>query len=108
MIEGHPAILFDAWKNDFTADPLLAFIAEFDDGLKSYSVKVPLSQQAKSKLKRLMQRLWKPALVVLAGAAVKQVSGISLSHIKERLGEDEVAKAEPKSDGEALKKYRMT
>jgi len=29
--EGYKCLYFDAWKNDFTADPILGFLAEFDN-----------------------------------------------------------------------------
>lgn len=33
--EGHPTLLFDAWKTDFVDDPLLAMVAELDDEIKA-------------------------------------------------------------------------
>lgn len=76
---GHPSVFFDAWKNDFTPDPLLAFIAEFDEGLKSYTQKVPIAASAKAKVTQLIKKLWKPALKVLGGAALKVTTGLSIS-----------------------------
>jgi len=34
--EQHPVVYFDAWKNDYTKDPLLVFISEVDNSLKEY------------------------------------------------------------------------
>ncbi len=33
---GHPAIIIDAWRDDFSDDPLTAVVAEFDNFLKSF------------------------------------------------------------------------
>ncbi len=33
---GHPAIMIDAWRDDFSNDPLTAVVAEFDNFLKSF------------------------------------------------------------------------
>ena len=32
----HPVVFFDAWKNDFTKNPLLSFMAEMNSSLEQY------------------------------------------------------------------------
>ena len=34
--DNHPVVFFDAWKNDFTKNPLLAFMAEMNSSLEQY------------------------------------------------------------------------
>lgn len=89
LLEGHPAVFFDAWQNDFTEDPLLAFIAEFDAGLKEYFKHIPPGDQVKKAAIAAVKRLWKPVLTVLACAAAKHLAGISAVHAKELFSDDE-------------------
>lgn len=35
----HPVVYFDAWKNDFTNNPLIGFISEFNEELNKYKQK---------------------------------------------------------------------
>lgn len=35
----HPVVYFDAWKNDFTKNPLIGFISEFTQELNEYKMK---------------------------------------------------------------------
>lgn len=89
--EGHPAVFFDAWQNDFTADPLLAFIAEFDAGLKEYLRYIPPGDKIKKAAIAKVKRLWRPVLTVLACATAKHLAGISALHAKELFSDDENA-----------------
>ncbi|MBC3916201.1 hypothetical protein H8L32_01765 [Undibacterium sp. CY18W] len=85
----HPTLFFDAWKNDFTKDPLLAFIAEFNSSLNKYLKHIPLSVQAKEQALEALNKIWKPALKIIGFTIVKQVAGLSSHQIKELFDSDE-------------------
>lgn len=42
----HPVVSFDAWKNDFTPDPLLGFLAELRKDLDPHLKKIPAAKKA--------------------------------------------------------------
>jgi hypothetical protein len=81
LFDGHPVVFFDAWQNDFTEDPLLAFIAEFDTGLKEYFKHIPVGDKTKTAAIALVKQLYKPVLTVLASAAAKHLVGLSAQHV---------------------------
>jgi KAP family P-loop domain len=83
LFEGHPAVFFDAWQNDFTDDPLLAFIAEFDSGLKEYFKHIPAGDKIKTAAIAAVRKLYKPVLTVLASAAAKHLVGMSAQHTQQ-------------------------
>jgi len=41
----HPVVYFDAWKNDYTDNPLLAFISELNSSLDSYFSRSPKTKE---------------------------------------------------------------
>jgi hypothetical protein len=84
----YPAVLFDAWKNDFTEDPLLAFIAELDTGLEEYFQRIPITKEFTVKAKEAIKACWKPAMKVVACALAKHAAGMSIAQIKELFNED--------------------
>ena len=81
--QAYPAIYFDAWQNDFTTEPLLAFIAELEEGLTEHFKKIPLAPAAKRKMLDSLSKVWKPALTIIASSAAKQLAGMSLEKIVE-------------------------
>lgn len=88
-LQGYPAIYFDAWQNDFTPDPLLAFISELDDGLTKNFTKLPVTlKKEKAKALRALKKVLKPAATIIATTALKHITGHSLQSIKELLAID--------------------
>jgi hypothetical protein len=85
LAKNHPSIHFDAWQNDFTSDPLLAFIAELEEGLSVYFKHVPVTAAARTKAGSLLKELWKPALTIVATAGAKHLIGLSLPALKDIL-----------------------
>ena len=108
LSKGHPSIYFDAWQNDFTENPLLAFIAELEESLSQYFKTIPISSQARTKAKKLLRDLWKPAVTILATASTKHLLGMSLPTIKNIIDLDNEKKSNEDSeilpDKEALAK----
>lgn len=81
----HPVVSFDAWKNDFTPDPLLGFLAELRKDLQPHFQKTPAAKKAWAALLRQARLAIKPAMVIAAGAALKAGTGLSREAIKEQL-----------------------
>jgi hypothetical protein len=103
IFEGHPAVYFDAWKNDFTEDPLLAFISELDSGLKEYFKNVPIAGKVKATALAKAKRLWKPIITVLGCAAVKHLAGVTSSQVKDFISsttEDDDSECEKNDEDE--------
>lgn len=86
--EQHPAIFFDAWQSDFTTDPLLAFIAELDTGLKKYFSNLPVGPRLNKTAINAIKKSWKPVLTVLGSAALKHAAGLSLAQLSTVVGSD--------------------
>lgn len=84
----YPVVYFDAWANDFTDDPLVAFIAEIDKQLGDYfshidAVKINVDGMiAKGK------RLIKPVSYGIASVIAQKISGYDIEDLKAFL-EDE-------------------
>lgn len=103
-IAHHPVIYFDAWRNDFSDEPLLGFIAELDAGLKQIFQK---DTKAKAQVRKLIdsgKRLVKPALPVLLAALVKKSTGLTKDELSDiisaaGIGDPENSGDEANDDG---------
>lgn len=76
--QNHPVVYFDAWKNDFTQDPLTSLIAVI---CQSMEEQFPSDSKAKQKVdlvKKNALKFIKPSLPVILAALVKHYSGIAL------------------------------
>lgn len=80
-IDGHPVVYFDAWKNDYTKEPLLAFMSELNEQLDVYFNKSP-------KAKKILQEVTKFALPMLFSIIAKRFTGYSVDQLNEMLSED--------------------
>jgi len=92
----HPVVYFDAWANDFTSEPLIAFIAELNEGLKERFKKMPV---AKRKLAGWIEEGKKavvPTLKAVGSVALKQATGISVGALLDStLDDDSSFQAQP-------------
>ncbi|WP_420588855.1 KAP family P-loop NTPase fold protein [Bacterioplanoides sp.] len=82
--EDHPAVYIDAWKHDFSDEPLLAVISAISNYLKS---KTP--ESGAEKAKNLAEKGWRFSKKVapeLMRGITKKVSGIDIT----KFGDDEV------------------
>jgi hypothetical protein len=81
--EKHEVIYFDAWKNDFTKEPLLAFFSEINNSLEKYLV-------AYGQIKKpFLNSIFKNSLPILISVLTKHLTGLSLEQFDELLSEDE-------------------
>ncbi|WP_419768008.1 KAP family P-loop NTPase fold protein [Arcobacter sp.] len=88
----HKVMYFDAWQNDYTKEPLLAFIAEINESFKSFFT----AKQTKSK--KFLTDLFKSSLPILVAALSKKLTGYSLEDLKEQLELDENEGSENSAD----------
>lgn len=77
----HPVLYFDAWKNDFSEDPLVAFISELETELEKYKGELPRGDQAVRSVVKMGKAAIVPAIKTAANILVKKVSGADLSEI---------------------------
>ncbi|MFZ6873569.1 KAP family P-loop NTPase fold protein [Undibacterium sp. Di27W] len=87
--KNYPAVYFDAWKNDFTTDPLIAFIAELDLGLAEYFKRVPIGKKLYASAFGKLKKIIKPASQVLVSAGAKHLVGMSVEKISEMFSDND-------------------
>jgi hypothetical protein len=73
----YAAVYFDAWANDFTPEPLVAFIAEIDTGLQAAFKEIPAAKKCLKSAVEVAQQFLKPAGKILLHALLKQGAGLS-------------------------------
>lgn len=86
--KGHPVVYFDAWQNDFSKEPLVAFISTINTQLEPYFNK-KLGARA-VRVKKILgewygngKKLLNPSSPLLWGILAKKLAGMSM----EQLGE---------------------
>lgn len=84
---GYPAVYFDAWKNDFTPEPLVAFISEMDEGLSPFFKGVPLAKKYFSEAIRSMKKILKPVVKATLFGVAKQGLGLSSDNVAKLISE---------------------
>ncbi len=67
----HPVIYFDAWKNDFSNDPLLAFISEIDTQLTDY---FPQKDKTKKTIVEGLKKVKRNMIPMLAGVLANRLT----------------------------------
>lgn len=80
----HPVIYFDAWKNDYTDKPLLAFISELNESMSEHFK----DDKSKGYLKDAYQAIKATFLPIL----MKKLTGHALEQLEEKIdaGKDEL------------------
>lgn len=79
----HPVVYFDAWKNDFTNNPLLAFISELDKTLNEYFYGAP-------KAKLYFKSAYQISKNILLPILAKKITGHALEELYELLESKEI------------------
>ncbi|HEY0842043.1 KAP family P-loop NTPase fold protein [Methylotenera sp.] len=81
----HPVLYFDAWKNDYSKNPLLGFISEIEQSLKGYQADIPRGEELVGNFLSNSKKL----LAVIAGIGmnvlVKKISGFGVEEFKDKL-----------------------
>mgnify|MGYP003645330650 CR=1 FL=1 len=97
--EGISSLYFNAWETDFSEDPLVSFLGEMNEGLKSLIGESTLSKDAWSKTKAAGKKIAKrgiPALIKIGTAGVIDA---------DKIIEDELSNAIGALAGDALDDY---
>ncbi len=76
--EKRAVIFFDAWKNDFSKEPFLAFISELDVALNSYFESLGWEKSVSQKIKERWDAVKEPAAKLLLSAILKLGAGVSM------------------------------
>lgn len=79
----HPVVYFDAWKNDFSDDPLLAFVSELEQTLKEFEKKIPKGKALVKSVIDTSKGAIAPALKTVANVVLKKVVGADSNDIAE-------------------------
>jgi hypothetical protein len=85
--KGHPVVYFDAWVNDYSENPLLAFMAELEDAFEEYKSSVPKGKKLVENIFKSARKLIAPTLSIAANALTRKVLGDSFENIKEAFTE---------------------
>jgi hypothetical protein len=80
---GHPTIKFNSWENDFTSEPLVAFIAEIDKSLKPFFQKVPAVKRLQKEWMTKARAVLIPTLKIAGLSALKIGVGIGVNQLSE-------------------------
>ncbi|WP_080698420.1 P-loop NTPase fold protein [Janthinobacterium lividum] len=74
---GYAAVYFDAWKNDFTPEPLVAFISEIDEGFSPAFKNIPRAKKIFREAIKSFKLALKPAMKAAAMGLAKHGLGLS-------------------------------
>ncbi|EJE8675701.1 NTPase [Vibrio parahaemolyticus] len=83
--EHHPVVYVDAWKQDYSDDPMLTVISSI---LDAFSEHLPSENETISKIGARVSRFFKAAAPVLTKGVIKKLSGLDVDHLAERMDED--------------------
>lgn len=75
----HPVVMFNSWENDFTSEPLVAFIAELNSALSSYFDELPKAKELRRKWLTTAKSVLVPTLKVVGMAALKHAAGLGIN-----------------------------
>lgn len=77
--QNHPVVYFDAWKNDFTKDPLTSLIAVICQSLEEQFSGDSKAKRKVALVKKSALKFIKPSLPVLLAALVKHYTGVTVT-----------------------------
>lgn len=95
--ENYPVIYIDAWKTDFSEEPLIAIISEINDGLEPYLIKSSTAKNLLTKTISSAKKIIKPSLPVVLSILTKKLTNMSMDEFNELLSDEN-------SDGERVSK----
>jgi len=86
---GHPVINFNSWENDFTPEPLVAFIAELDQALAPYFKEIPTLKKYHAAWFKKAKAVLVPCVKVVGLAVAKHGAGLTASGLSEIFSTDD-------------------
>lgn len=95
---GHPTVMFNSWENDFTPEPLVAFISELNSALSTHFDKMPTAKEFRRKWLSRAKAVLVPSAKVAGLALLKHGAGVGLNDLKALWETDESAGADEVDD----------
>lgn len=78
---GHPVVMFNSWENDFTPEPLVAFVAELNSALSKQFDRLPIAEELRKSWLKKAKAVLVPTLKVVGMAALKRGAGVGIDEI---------------------------
>lgn len=78
---GYPVIYYDAWKNDFSDEPLLGFISELESSLGQLFKRSTKARRHAESIVASAKRLLRPALPLLLAALTKKFTNMTFDEL---------------------------
>lgn len=85
----YPTILFDAWKNDFSKDPLIAFISELNESLAPYFKEVPTGKVIFDDAINTLKKILLPTAKAIGFSIFKQATGMAVGSFLDQISSDD-------------------
>lgn len=96
--DGHPTVMFNSWENDFTPEPLVAFISELNSALSTHFDKMPAAKKFRREWLSRAKAVLVPSAKVAGLALLKHGAGVGLNDLKALWDTDESAGADEVDD----------
>jgi hypothetical protein len=100
----HPVVMFNSWENDFTSEPLLAFIAELNSAMSSHFDKLPQGEELRREWLATAKFVLVPTLKFFGMAALKHTAGLGINEAQALFG---VEGSEPNDGDENDSKFSV-
>ncbi len=88
--QGHPVVMFDAWKHDLGEGPAIVLMAAIDDAVRKWLGYAPIEQEIKQKASELgrkgirqLRRAVLPTTGVILSGLLKKATGIAWKDLKD-------------------------
>jgi hypothetical protein len=81
QLAGHPVVRFDAWENDFTPEPLVAFIAEINSALGPLFDQMPLGARLHQEWYEKAKAVLIPGVKTIGFALAKHGLGVGAAQL---------------------------
>jgi hypothetical protein len=114
---GYPVVMFDAWANDFSKDPLVGFISELYTSLDPWLKRVASAKRAMSNVMKSAKKIIGASVGVVAGAAAGSLAegamdmlggSLDISDKKTDRASDRISESAGQLAEKALKKHKDT
>jgi hypothetical protein len=86
---GYPVVYFNAWENDFSDNPLLAFISEINDQLSPFFDQKNLTKEQFRSFLDAGKKLVKPTIPILLSIIAKKLTGMTTDEFREALSDED-------------------
>jgi hypothetical protein len=83
---GHPVVMFNSWENDFTSEPLIAFIAELNSAMSSHFDRLPRGEELRREWLATAKSVLVPTLKIVGTAALKHATGLGIDQAQALFG----------------------